>query len=136
MSRPVEGVAANEDHLRDDAGDVGRPDTSLIGQAWAAAAAGDEAPAPLRVTGPSGHLRSRLPVEEAPDACAGAALLAARATERLHREALEHVDALLAALAPGLPAEDRRRRGVVCKQVGKAFLPSSGPPTRPSASGS
>jgi len=57
----------------------------------------------------------------------------ARATERLHREALGHVDALLAALAPGLSAEDRRRRAVVCKHLAKALLPlilAAGPPER------
>jgi AcrR family transcriptional regulator len=46
-----------------------------------------------------------------------------RATERLYRDALSHVDALLGALAPGLSAEERRRRAVVCKHVAKALLP-------------
>ena len=62
----------------------------------------------------------------------------ARATERLHREALSHVDALLAALAPRLHAEERRRRAVVCKHLAKALLPlilAADPPERQRLSG-
>jgi crotonobetainyl-CoA:carnitine CoA-transferase CaiB-like acyl-CoA transferase len=49
----------------------------LLEQAWADLAGPAGAPGPLTVTGDPGRLPSRLPVEDAAIACAGAALLAA-----------------------------------------------------------
>ncbi len=49
----------------------------------------------------------------------------APATKRLHEDGLIRVDAMLAALAPQLPTEDRRRRARVVKQVTAALLPLS-----------
>lgn len=47
----------------------------------------------------------------------------ARATRRLQEDGLGRIDAMLAALAPRLAGEDRRRRSRVLKHVATALLP-------------
>ena len=97
---------------------------SLIDQAWAATAAGEEgAPATLRVTGAPGHLPSRFPVEDAAVACVGAALLAAAALARQRgaREAEVAVDR--AHVAAAVRSEALFRGGD--RAAGAGFAPLS-----------
>jgi AcrR family transcriptional regulator len=47
----------------------------------------------------------------------------ARASQHLHEVGLNRIDTMLAAVAPQLSSEDRRRHAQVCKHVSKALLP-------------
>jgi crotonobetainyl-CoA:carnitine CoA-transferase CaiB-like acyl-CoA transferase len=94
----------------------------LIDQAWAAAAGEEEAPAPLRVTGPPGHLPSRYPVEDAAVACVGAALLAAAGLAEHRGAPGSEVAVDRAHVAAAVRSEALFRRGDEAARVGFAPL--------------
>jgi crotonobetainyl-CoA:carnitine CoA-transferase CaiB-like acyl-CoA transferase len=100
----------------------------LIAQTWAATAgegegALPEAPARLRVTGASGHLPSRYPVEDAAVACVGAALLAAAALWRQRGGPEPDVTVDRAHVAAAVRSESFFRRGD--RPAGPGFAPLS-----------
>ncbi|HYW26041.1 MAG TPA: CoA transferase [Terriglobales bacterium] len=103
-------------------------DTSLLNRAWAATAGEGEAalpgpPAPLRVTGPVGHLPSRFPVEDAAIACVGAALLAAAALPRQRSDREPDVAVDRAHVAAAVRSESLFRLGD--RAAGPGFAPLS-----------
>lgn len=106
------------------------PPTSLeptvLGAAWAALTAGDEAAPPcppLDVTGPSGHLRSRLLVEEVALASVGTALLAASSVLQQRRAPSPHVTLDRTHVAAAVRSERYFRRAG--QPAGASFAPLS-----------